>query len=94
MVDARGFWERVNFLIKTNNTTQSAVSQTLGFNSRRIQNLSGANRLPDIIEGYKIAKELGTTVEYLVTGDNEVPKPDVSKIMFTLEEIKRLIDSL
>ncbi|MBQ5569009.1 MAG: helix-turn-helix transcriptional regulator [Treponema sp.] len=66
-------WERINLLIKENNTTQNAVSVDCGFNPRRIQNLSAGNRLPDAIEITKIAQALGTSVEYLVTGSDNSP---------------------
>ena len=66
-------WERINLLIKENNTTQNAVSVGCGFNPRRIQNLSAGNRLPDAIEITKIAQALGTSVEYLVTGEDNSP---------------------
>ena len=66
-------WERINLLIKKKNTTQNAVSVDCGFNPRRIQNLSAGNRLPDAIEITKIAQALGTSVEYLVTGEDKNP---------------------
>ena len=69
MSDIEQFWERLNFLIKSSNTTQSALSVQCGFNPRRLQNLSGGNRLPDCFEAVAIAKALNTTVEYLVTGE-------------------------
>ena len=64
------FWDRTNVLIKKLNKTQSSVSVECGFNPRRIQNLSGSNRLPDAAEAYKIAQVLHTTVEYLVSGND------------------------
>ena len=87
-------WNRINALIKEKNTTQNAISIDCGFNPRRIQNLSGGNRLPDAIEITKIAEALGTTVEYLVTGQSTAPKPDTSKILETLnaaiQQVKEL----
>ncbi|MBO7715851.1 MAG: hypothetical protein J6S85_19970 [Methanobrevibacter sp.] len=69
MENEETFWGRVNSLIRLRNTTQKALSIKCGFNERRIQNLSGGDRLPDCIEAVLIAKNLGTTVEYLVTGE-------------------------
>lgn len=75
MDDVERFWERLNSLIKTSNTTQNAVSVQCGFNPRRLQNLSAGNRLPDCFEAVLIAKALNTSVEYLVTGEkNESPE--------------------
>ena len=72
-MNAEKFWNRVNFLIKENNTTQQSLSVTCGFNPRRIQNLSTGNRFPDVQEGILIAQVLNTTVEYLVTGKESSP---------------------
>ena len=75
------FWDRTNALIKKLNKTQSSVSVECGFNPRRIQNLSGSNRLPDAAEAYKIAQALNTTVEYLVTGEDTSPyKQELDKL--------------
>ena len=75
------FWDRTNALIKKLNKTQNGVSTECGFNSRRIQNLSGANRAPDVFEAYKIAQALNTTVEYLVTGEDTSPyKQELDKL--------------
>lgn len=73
MEEVSEIWNRINSLIRTKNITQSVLSLDCGFNARRIQNLSGANRLPDAIEITKIAKALNTSVEYLVTGEETNP---------------------
>ena len=78
------FWDRVNSLIKEKGFTQASLSEKLGFNPRRIQNLSGANRLPDANEGVLMAKELGTTLEYLILG--------VSEPTGIPEDLQKLID--
>lgn len=94
MEQATEIWNRINALIKEKNTTQNSLSVVCGFNSRRIQNLSGANRLPDAIEITKIAEALNVSVEYLVTGRDNVPKPDTSRILETLntaiQQVKEL----
>ena len=82
-MDVSVFWTRVNILIKEKSMTQTELSVSCGFNPRRIQNLSGGNRLPDVHEGYLIAQALGTSVEYLITGENPV-KPDISELEKTL----------
>ena len=71
MDDIALFWERLNSLIKKSNTTQASVSVQCGMNPRRLQNLSAGNRLPDAFEAFHIAKTLKTTVEYLVTGEQQ-----------------------
>lgn len=89
MEETTEIWNRINALIKEKNTTQNALSIDCGFNSRRIQNLSGANRLPDAIEITKIAKSLNTTVEYLVTGkDSDTYRQKYEKLV---SDIKNLL---
>lgn len=94
MTESRELWERINALIKEKNTTQTALSVDCGFNPRRIQNLSGGNRLPDAIEITKIAQALDTTVEYLTTGEKSTPKPDTSAILATLEQAIKQVKEL
>lgn len=65
------FWINTNFLIKAQNKTQRGLSIECGFTERRIESLSSNNRSPDVIEVYKIAKALNTSVEFLVTGKIE-----------------------
>lgn len=64
------FWIRTNALIKQLNKTQRGLSLECGFTDRKIENQSSNDRIPDAIEAVKIAKALNTTVEYLVTGEN------------------------
>lgn len=85
-------WERINLLIKKKNTTQNAVSVDCGFNPRRIQNLSAGNRLPDAIEITKIAQALGTSVEYLVTGEDTTPMAEEN--IKLKEKIQKAIETL
>jgi hypothetical protein len=64
------FWDRTNKLIKECGFTQESLTQKCQFDDpKRIKNLSGGNRFPRVLELVKIAWELGTTVEYLVTGE-------------------------
>lgn len=62
---------RTNTLIKLLNKTQRGLALECGFTERRIETLSSNSRSPDVIEAVKIAKALNTTVEYLVTGEEE-----------------------
>ena len=70
-MDYTEFWLRTNSLIKALNKTQRGLALECGFTERRIETLSSNNRSPDVIEAVKIAKALNTTVEYLVTGEQE-----------------------
>ena len=89
-MEAVEIWSRINALIKARNTTQNSLSVDCGFNSRRIQNLSGANRLPDAIEITKIAKALDTTVEFLVTGESLNKEDNSEAIALLRQAIEKL----
>ena len=67
-MDEMTFWTNTNKLIRERNSTQKALALQCGFSQRRIESLSSSKRLPDVIEGVKIATALDTTVEFLVTG--------------------------
>ena len=91
MSDIELFWERVNSLIKQHNTTQSAISVQCGMNPRRLQNLSGGNRLPDCFEAVLIAKALNTTVEYLVTGNSTGSDKELSELKRQILEFAKSV---
>ena len=63
------FWIRTNDLIRATGNTQDSLSLKCGFSQRRIENLSVSKRLPNVFEAYLMAKNLNTTVEFLVTGE-------------------------
>lgn len=62
------YWNRVKVLIKSQNKTQEGLAKDCGIPFHTLQGQIAKNRLPNTIDGYKIASALGTTVEYLVTG--------------------------
>lgn len=92
MNNETSFWQRVNALIKKQNTTQNELSVSCGFNSRRIQNLSSGNRLPDAFEAVKIAQALDVSVEYLVTGTST--DDSVIKLDFVKKELENLLTKI
>lgn len=78
------FYENVKQLVKTNNLTLRSFIESLGINYDSYNSCKKYNNLPRADEAVKIAQALGTTVEYLVTGN----KPDLSS------ETKSLINEL
>ena len=80
-MDAISFWNRVKQLIKSNNTTQRGLSETIGLGARALEIKIGRKSAPDVFEAYKIAQALNTTVEYLVTGEDTSPyKQELDKL--------------
>ena len=82
------FWIRTNALIKQQNKTQRGLSIECGFSDRKIENQSSNDRIPDAVEAVAIAKALNTTVEYLVTGeDNNLAEQQLKDLKVKLAEL-------
>lgn len=72
------FWERFETQMKALSLTKKEVAATTGIAYGTFINYSTLDRLPKTEEAVKIAKAIGTTVEYLVSGedtdfDDEIP---------------------
>jgi transcriptional regulator with XRE-family HTH domain len=73
------FWKQVNLLIKKNGTTQKAVAGACGLSPGTFKGWMAKDIYPTIIDGYYIARFLGVTVEYLVTGQEGTAKAHIEK---------------
>ena len=75
------FWQNVKTQIKAQNTTQEWLCKECGFILSSFRNRISLKRYPTVIEAYKIAQALNTTVEYLVTGEDTSPyKQELDKL--------------
>ncbi len=63
-------WDRIQQLIEEKHTTQDWVAGKTGRRPDSFRRMRSKNTLPDAEEIIKIAKALGVTAEYLVTGEN------------------------
>ena len=89
-MDADFFWERVKPLIKKNGLTQASLAEKCGISFGTFQGWIAKSVLPSVADGYKIAKALDTSVEYLVTGEDSNPyKEKFESILNGLEELIR-----
>lgn len=86
-MDAKTFWGNVKPLIKKNNKTQEILASELEIPFGTFQGWIAKSILPDVVSAYKIARALGVSVEYLVTGKETNPAAE------TLEKIKALLSS-
>ena len=70
------FWDNVKELLDIKNLTQKELSAVTGINLGTLKNQICRNVIPDAESAVKIAQALNTTVEYLVTGqdDNKAAK--------------------
>lgn len=88
-IDGGEFWERTNSLLKKKGITQKSLAEQLKCNSPdRINNLSARKVLPDVQELYGMSIILGTTMETLVTGNEQ------AELVRTKKQIKSLFRSI
>lgn len=72
------FWNNVKTLLLQKNIHQKDFAELLGVNVLTLKNQMSRNILPDVVTAHKIATELNTTVEFLVSGkEREITKSDV-----------------
>lgn len=62
------FWDRVKDAVKDTKTTLVRAARESGIHKETIKQQIMNDRLPDVEQGHRLAKFLGTTVEYLVEG--------------------------
>lgn len=70
--------------------TQSQLADASGLNYRQITSWINKDILPDAAQSVAIAKALGTTVEYLVTGE-EIPQQTMES---HIDAIKQILDGV
>ena len=71
--DISDFWNRVKELIKKNNITQRSLSSNIGLTPRTVETWINQKTIPNAYQTYLLSKELGCSMEYLVTGVSEQP---------------------
>ena len=82
--DVEAFWNRIRTLIKQSPYTQNSLSETIGLNPKSLSVMMAKGNVPGAFQTYKIAKLLNTSVEYLLTGEENSVKPDTSELEKTL----------
>lgn len=69
-MDNKNFWKRIDNLVVTNGINYKVLSEESGIPYITIMNQKNQySRLPKLEDAFSLAKALGTTVEYLLTGD-------------------------
>lgn len=66
------FWENVEILRKEQNTTYRWIASKMGVSETTVSSMRKANTEPRASEAVKIAEALNTTVEYLVTNNENI----------------------
>ena len=81
-------YDRIKVLCKEKNVTQTDMCNTCGINPQSHRGRITKNVSPDVFDLLKIANFLGTSVEYLMTGN----EPDTYKEKY--DNLKNKIESV
>ena len=79
------FWTRTQKLIKEHKISQKKFSELVGINYNTYRCWVYNDRVPDAESAYYIAKALGVSVEYLVSGKDNL-KQRIKKLVLKLGE--------
>ena len=74
------FWVQVRKILREKNMTQKALAQACGFPYSTFRGWMKKNYFPTVIGGFMIARKLGVSVEYLVTGKERTGKKELEKV--------------
>lgn len=89
-VDISAFWNRVKTLCTDRKISQQDLSKSIGLPFNSIPNKIWRNAVPSVVEAYKIASALGTTVDFLLLGNTEVTTS--SRLNELLSDLSAVID--
>ena len=84
------FWKNVKNELEYNLITQKELAAKLGISYNTLQSWITKDRLPDAEQALKIAKELNTSIEYLVTGKvehQEIKNPHIQDLLPKLNHL-------
>jgi transcriptional regulator with XRE-family HTH domain len=88
MNEATIFWGRIKQLIKKKNATQAGIAEACGFSLQTFHGWMYKGVWPTVFDAYRIARVLGVSLEYLLTGKNEEEKEIESRI----ENVRSLLE--
>lgn len=96
-MDAYRFWKNVDAI--SDGVTLVALASKANLNYRTIKNQRSGNRMPGISEAYALAKALGTSIEFLLTGNDTSEFPPrilaiAKRCMDAEEDDLRLIEKV
>lgn len=86
------FWKNVKEELDYNLKTQKELASAIGISYNTLQSWITKDRLPDAERALKIAKQLNTSVEYLVTGKTEEQKGVKQKLQNMIPKLNHLSD--
>ena len=90
----RKFWDIVKCRLKENKQTQLAAATACGVSARTFQYWIYKDLFPTIIDGYLLARFLGVSVEYLVTGKEKDTKNKINSARSLLKEADNNLEKI
>jgi len=69
MLNANEIGSRIRLKIKESGLKQKDIVESSGISKAALSNYISGNRVPDTEAIYKISKELGTSIEWILTGE-------------------------
>ena len=87
-------WVRVNRLLKQNKVSQSMAAEVCGVKLRTFQGWIHKDYYPTVLGGYALARFLGVTVEYMVTGRDADAKRQTETARTMLKEADEKLKSI
>lgn len=88
------FWDRVQKLLKAHRISRKNFAEHIGMSVNTLQSWMRYNRLPDVNSGYRMAKALGVSPDYLVLGkdrENTEQRLKVLAARKAAEKINKLL---
>lgn len=85
------FWENVRSELEYKGITQKELAASIEESYNTVQSWINKERLPNVEQAVKIARFLGTSVEFLVLGKDEKKQKDNSE---TIKLLERAIQNL
>ena len=86
------FWQNVKEELDYNLITQKELASAIGISYNTLQSWITKDRLPDAEQALKIAKELKTSIEYLVTGKIESKNGIKQNLLDMIPQLNHLSD--
>ena len=90
----KNFWPQVNRLIKTKGINLETLAIACQVPLSTLNGWIKNDYFPSIVEGYKIARELGVSVEYLITGQKNPSKENLETVRSLLRKAEEILKKM
>ena len=88
------FWDHVKFLNRKKGVTQTSLAKACGVPISTFKYWIQKNFYPSVMDAFIIAKKLGVTMEFLVTGKEKPSKKVVENIRLHLQKAEKKLEKI